>query len=86
MNAKAMRASLGFSCSEWARILGVTDRTLYRWEAGAEPTGMHLSVLSAISLALKKADAEVVRSRLLLGIGPMILSALTEVAHGKVRR
>lgn len=81
-----IREVLGFSKSEWARILGVTDRTVYRWDDGKDPSGMPFAVLSAIRLAVKERGAEHVRGKLLMGLGPLILAALTEGSHGKVRK
>ncbi|MBT8454175.1 MAG: hypothetical protein KJO40_19585 [Deltaproteobacteria bacterium] len=71
-----IREELGFSKSEWARILGVTDRTVYRWDEGKDPSGMAFAVLSAIRLAVKECGAAHVRARLIFGIGPLILEAL----------
>jgi DNA-binding XRE family transcriptional regulator len=79
MNVKALRQKLGFSKSEWARIFNVTERTVYRWDSGADPTGTAYAVLAGIKLALAQgASAIDVYSYLQLGIGPFVHSALIE--------
>ena len=49
-----MRDRLGLSRAEFARLLGVDARTVYRWEAGeSSPTGPAEAVLLGIDQALK---------------------------------
>jgi len=49
-----MRDRLGLSRAEFARLLGVDTRTVYRWEAGeSTPTGPAEAVLLGIDQALK---------------------------------
>jgi len=49
-----MRDRLGLSRAEFAKLLGVDARTVYRWESGeSSPTGPAEAVLLGIDQALK---------------------------------
>ncbi len=49
-----VRDRLGLSRAEFAKLLGVDTRTVYRWEAGqSAPTGSAEAVLLGIEQALK---------------------------------
>jgi hypothetical protein len=48
-----LRRRLGFSCSEWSRILGVHERTVRRWEdEDVDPGGVADAVMRGIGNAL----------------------------------
>lgn len=81
MNSKQLRRRLKLNRTEWARILGVTERTVYRWEAGTgRATGTAGAVLVAIRSALLEHRVPIEKIRLALedGIAALVLWALRE--------
>lgn len=50
INLAACRTNAGMNQSEWAKKLGVSDKTVWNWEAGkAEPTLNNLRKISELS-------------------------------------
>lgn len=73
-----LRERLGLSRSQWARALGVNERTVARWEdEGNDPGGVALDVMRAILHALNDgADVELIKGRVGMGIHAMIYAHL----------
>ena len=77
--SQRLRRALGFSRSEWARVLNVHDRTVRRWEADdVDPGGTATAAMRGIEMAIdQEMSAEVVRRRLELGgVQGAVLSGL----------
>lgn len=52
MSPEQLRRRLGMSRGELARALGVSERTIARWEDGVAPQGLAAEVMRAIENAL----------------------------------
>jgi len=53
MTTAALRKKLGLSPSQFARALGVAERTVYRWEAGATPDGLAAEAIASFRDAIE---------------------------------
>jgi len=78
MKSAALRERLGLSRAEWARALGVGERTVVRWETeDTDPGGLACEVMHGIENALEEGvDAERVGRLVRLGIGALIFHEL----------
>ena len=78
MTSAALRECLGLSRAEWARALGVHERTVVRWETeGVDPGGLVSEVMHGIESALDEGlDADRVGRQVRLGIGALVFHAL----------
>jgi DNA-binding XRE family transcriptional regulator len=79
VSSKRLREQLELTRSQWARALGVHERTVSRWEdEGADPGGLALEVMHGIELALRAphVEAKHIGMLLSLGIGSLVYSAL----------
>lgn len=79
MTPKQIRTALELNRSEFARALGVGERTVFRWENNeAEPSGLASQVFSAIENAIRAgANAKEIGNKLRLGLGSLIYYGLT---------
>lgn len=79
MNPKELRERLGLSRADWARALGVGERTIMRWEnEGYKPQGLFWEILRGIDNALMRgADPKLVGRKIAMGIGSLIFLGLT---------
>lgn len=75
-----IRAELGFNRSDWARILGVTLRTVERWEdEGTPPQGAVSEILRGIAEALALGtEPGTIARRINLGVGTLLAATLSE--------
>ncbi len=55
---RAIRAELGFSQRDFARRIGVSPRTIARWEDGLHPIGLVYERLIRIQAAAPRAKHE----------------------------
>lgn len=79
-----LRNRLELDAHEWARILGVSDRTVERWEDGTPPSGLASEVLRGIARALEVGvDPRDIRNRINLGLGAFIALSLSPRPTGK---
>lgn len=78
MKSTALRERLGLSRAEWARALGVNERTVVRWETDeVDPGGLASEVMHGIENALDEGlDPERVGRQVRLGIGALIFHEL----------
>jgi len=74
-----LRDQLGLTRLEWARALGVHERTVARWEDdGVDPGGLANEVMAGVALALA-GGLDPKKARLLIGrgIGALVHLGLT---------
>lgn len=90
-----LRAKIGMDRKQFARALGVSDRTVERWESGTRPEGLAGDVLmgiadaiesgvgpAAIGRVLSSGVRQIVRGRLVqLAVISAVLSAADDVAE-----
>jgi predicted transcriptional regulator len=77
-NVKQLRERLGYDQRDWARILGVSTRTVERWDDGVAPAGLANEVFRGIEHALADGvELDVIRRRLSLGLATFIHGFLT---------
>lgn len=53
MRAHELAGRLGITQTQLARALGISVRTIYRWQDGTEPIGLALEILTGIDDALE---------------------------------
>jgi len=79
-----LRGRLGLTRQEWSRALGVTERTVMRWEnQGTDPGGLASEVMRGIENALAEgADPGRVARLVSLGIGALLFTELMRQIQG----
>ncbi len=56
---KRLRLAMGFDRLQWAVFVGVSEATVYRWEAGTnQPTGLSLKTLEKLEDTQKREARE----------------------------
>lgn len=80
MKPEVLRTKLGLSRGQFARALGVNERTVTRWEDGAvEPLGLAAEVIAGITDAINDgADPLRVGVALTNGIRRLVCRELTQ--------
>jgi transcriptional regulator with XRE-family HTH domain len=66
-----IRTTLGLSVTQFARALGVTAKTVYRWSSGdCEPVGTSAEILDAIAMAIEddRIDRKTLKRRVSMGV------------------
>lgn len=83
MKSSEIRERIGLSRTEWARALGVGERTVMRWEnEGVDPGGLARDVMQGIENALYEGvDPQRVGRQLRLGIGALIFHELMRLSE-----
>ena len=78
VRSKDIRERLGITRSDWAKALGVNEKTVSRWEEEhVEPGGLAHEVMRGIASALEEgANAERVGRLVELGIGSLLFYGL----------
>lgn len=86
LKSQAIRTKLGLSRADWARSLGVHERTVVRWEVeGADPGGLANEVMRGIANALEEGeDPKRMSRRIGMGIGSLIYFGL--ITYPKTKR
>lgn len=84
MSPEQLRKRLGMSRGELARALGVTERTISRWEEGTAPQGLAAEVMRAIENAiLDGAEPKRVAWTISSGIGSIVHHVLIRPSANK---
>lgn len=87
MSPEAIRVKLQLSRSEFARALGINERTVARWEEeGVSPSGLAAEVIRAVSAAIDSgADPAQIGRSVASGVGQLLFLSLTAKAASVIR-
>lgn len=90
LNTKALasvRARLGLSQEQMARLLGVSFASVNRWEAGhSSPTGPTLDLYQALEAAIRTGHSPAVIRQAANAERGVFLLTLFKMGYGKTRR
>ena len=83
----AVRARLGLSQEQMARLLGVSFASVNRWEAGhSSPTGPTLDLYQALAAAIRAGHSAAAIRQAANAERGVFLLALFQMAYSKTRR
>lgn len=87
LKSQVIRSQLGLTRADWARALGVAERTVVRWEdEGADPGGIACEVMRGIANALEAGeDPARMGRRVGMGIGSLVYMGLTTHPKAKAK-
>jgi transcriptional regulator with XRE-family HTH domain len=87
VSSQAIREKLGLTRAEWARALGVHERTVMRWENDhTDPGGLAGEVMRGIAGALEEgAPPDRVGRLVSLGIGSLLFYELMREVKARKR-
>ncbi len=79
---RQIREALGFDRRSWARVLGVTPKTIERWDIGVcTPVGLADEIMRALNQVLNEGvPGADIHSRITLGLGAFIATELVALA------